>query len=302
MRSFLSPGEINYRRHRGRHVTRAFEVGVNPDLLHLVKHTGKKNPRWRCHVCQQQCYDASDYKKHLYSPRHIDAQEFSTKEELLEMNSKEFEVNFLNRLEKTESINMNPHIIYEEMVKSTRHVKIEETKWKSMDEFLEHLKTTGKALYKMTESGPTVRHGAPPPKILLATTQGGFQYDEDQDLRKLVKKATKEDDQKEEKKKSKEFKKPMPLIRKKDGETKVQFSLNGNSMDNKNTTTSSLKRKQTPGKKLNVQKKAKRQGWLEEGLVVKCLNKVIGNGKYYKKKGLVINIRDPHSKKKFNYV
>jgi len=212
------------------------------------------------------------------------------------MNSKEFEVNFLNRLEKTESINMNPHIIYEEMVKSTRHVKIEETKWKSMDEFLEHLKTTGKALYKMTESGPTVRHGAPPPKILLSTTQGGFQFDEDQDLRKLVKKATKEDDQKEEKKKSKEFKKPMPLIRKKDGETKVQFSLNGNSVDNKNTT-SSLKRKQAPGKKLNVQKKAKRQGWLEEGLVVKCLNKVIGNGKYYKKKGLVINIRDPHSKK-----
>jgi len=42
MRSFLSPGEINYRRHRGRHITRAFEVGVNPDLLHLVKHTGKK--------------------------------------------------------------------------------------------------------------------------------------------------------------------------------------------------------------------------------------------------------------------
>jgi len=67
MRSFLSPGEINYRRHRGRHITRAFEVGVNPDLLHLVKHTGKKNPRWRCHVCQQQCYDASDYKKSTYT-------------------------------------------------------------------------------------------------------------------------------------------------------------------------------------------------------------------------------------------
>jgi len=39
-----------------------------------------------------------------------------------------------------------------------------------------------------------------------------------------------------------------------------------------------------------------RQGWLEEGLVVKCLNKIIGNGKYYKKKGVVTPIRDSNAK------
>jgi len=184
---------------------------------------------------------------------------------------------------------MNPHHIYEEMIKSTRHVKIEETKWATMDDFLNHLKISGKALYKMTETGPTVRHGAPPPKIVPTT----ITLTDEQDFRKVIKNQIKGAEKAESKDKKFVFQKPLPIDRSKS--EKVAFSLGGAGDAKTNT---SLKRKLTGTAKLKVQKKPKnmRQGWLEEGLVVKCLNKIIGNGKYYKKKGVVTPIRDPNAK------
>jgi len=175
MRSFLSPGEINYRRNKGRHEARAAELGVHPDLAHLVKHTGKNNIRWLCHLCDYQCLNSKDFKQHQFSRRHVEAIEGMTDTELKDANSLEFESNFLSRLEKQDSVNTNAQFLYQEMIQSTRHVKIEDTRWGTMDEFLNSLQARGKALVRETSAGPVVRHGAPPPKIFATKSDNVHQ-------------------------------------------------------------------------------------------------------------------------------
>ena len=123
-RSFLSAGEINYRRHKGRHEAEAFRQGVHKDQAHLVKHAGKKNPRFLCHICGMQCLDHKDYEKHLFSLQHANAVENTTEDELIEKHSEEFQKSFLNRLQTQHSSKSNLKMLYEEMKLSTRHVDV----------------------------------------------------------------------------------------------------------------------------------------------------------------------------------
>lgn len=301
-------------------------------ISNRIKAKGLQKLRWYCQMCQKQCRDENGFKCHCMSESHqrqllIFA---DNPNEFIDSFSKEFEDDFMLLLRRrfgTRRVHSN--VVYQEFISIRNHLHMNSTQWETLTEFVKWLGREGKCKVDNTEKGWFITYIDRDPETLArqkaTESKEKMEMDDDEKTAKFIEKQI----EREMSRKGDQAECCPTELERSNDEEKVTFSLASTkpseaSVTNDKPTTSkglianpsplvnlerstndkepkkrekeSQKRKsvldeiikEETGKKAKITRK---ENWLMKGVVVKVVHKKLGE-KYYKKKGIVKEIKD----------
>lgn len=305
------------------------EVGTPKYLANKMKAKGLQKLRWYCQMCQKQCRDENGFKCHTQSESHqrqlLLFADNSNK--YIHSFSKEFSdgyVELLRRRFGTKRVAANK--IYQEYIAHKDHLHMNATKWLTLTDYVKHLGREGVCTVDETEKGWFVTYIDRSPEVLERQAKAARKEKQDKDdeerhmeyINKQIEKNTQpiksteytkiKRDNEDEKitlsiKSAKvktdainpvnafEFKKPLDNVVKltkpstSSGSSKKEESRKRSALDE------IMQMEEMKKEKLN-----RKDYWLAEGIVVKIVTRALGD-KYYKQKGVVIDVIDKYAGK-----
>lgn len=304
------------------------EVGTPKYLANKMKAKGLQKLRWYCQMCQKQCRDENGFKCHTQSESHqrqlLLFADNSGK--YIHSFSKEFSdgyVELLRRRFGTKRVSANK--VYQEYISDKDHLHMNATKWLTLSDYVKYLGRAGICTADETEKGWFVTYIDRDPEVLERQEKAARREKQDKDdedrhqeyIRKQV-------EQNAAKVKEAEY---TELMRESDSE-KITLAIKTNKMkvdlsrpltsvldikkeqDDKKfvkPSTSYSKKDETSRKRcalddimemeeIKREKSNRKDYWLAEGIVVKIVTKALGD-KYYKQKGVVVEVIDKYGAK-----
>ncbi|EDV28896.1 uncharacterized protein TRIADDRAFT_19019 [Trichoplax adhaerens] len=288
-------------------------------IANRIKAKGLQKLRWYCQVCQKQCRDENGFKCHTMSESHQRQLLLvaDNPDQFVDGYSKEFEEDFIYLLKRRfGSRRIHANVVYQEYIGDRHHVHMNSTCWETLTSFVKYLGREGKCAVDHTEKGWFVSYIDRDPEVLarqeLLKSKEKMELDDAERNAKYIQQQIS---------KSTKDAPPKPTELKREGDTdKVLFVMPNSSviskkksssldklspLSNINTGNSVPSIKRTGEKRksaledimvLKEKKKSKLHGsncWLRKGIIVKILNKELGD-KFYKRKCLVKDVVDQY--------
>ncbi|OWZ00665.1 hypothetical protein PHMEG_00028098 [Phytophthora megakarya] len=291
-----------------------------------MKAKGLQKLRWFCQVCQKQCRDENGFKCHTTSESHQRQMLIvaNNPNKFIGGYSELFEAAFLENLRRRHGTKrMRATYVYNEYISDKLHVHMNATQWNTLGGFVQYLGRTGKCVVDETEKGWHIQYIDRDPKAIARQQElekkKKAELDHEERNRLFIERqlriASEQDGESQQR--------PTKLQRGEDGE-KIQMALskkeakkeNGKlkvtAFDASSSVFGEKKTRETESyhsnkrhavdvimeeeerrrqeKDRRLEEKAKRQrkeNWVTAGIVVKVINKKVGDGQYYKCKGVV---------------
>ncbi|TMW64808.1 hypothetical protein Poli38472_008975 [Pythium oligandrum] len=246
--------------------------------------------------------------------------------------SEMFEKDFLENLRRRHGTKrMHANIVYNEYIADKEHIHMNATQWTTLNGFVQYLGRTGKCTVDETEKGWYVQYIDRDPRKIARQEElekkKQAELDHEERNRAFIErqlKMTRErmDDESLEQR-------PTKLQRREGDEGKIQITLGGSRSGTTSQTSGKLSSlnvfgggenddaSAAPTKKsgravdaiMEAEEKRKREqeqrrvqeedlrakkheNWVTTGIVVKVMNKRVGDGKYYKQKGEIVQVKD----------
>ena len=300
-------------------------------IANKIKSKGLQKLRWYCEMCEKQCRDENGFKCHCMSEGHLRQMKLfaDAPGKFLNEFSSQFMSNFLRTLKHrhgTKRVQANS--VYQEYISDRNHMHMNATRWSSLSEFVTFLGRQGYCSVEDTEKGWFISYIERDPEVLAKQEalrkREELELDEEQRNQKLINEQIERAKQTEgtsfvpttatELQKAPDEKivfklpsksslhpasdsntlnksKPNPLkstFAQRDDEPQSVTSLGPSGAEPK-VKRPALEEGTTAGREVED---ARLDHWLFEDVVVKVLNKTVGNGKYYKQKGVVVRLVD----------
>ncbi|XP_055625828.1 DNA/RNA-binding protein KIN17 [Toxorhynchites rutilus septentrionalis] len=303
------------------------EVGTPKYLANKMKAKGLQKLRWYCQMCQKQCRDENGFKCHTMSESHQrqillfagNAGRF------IDGFSSEFMTGYLQILRRqfgTKRVSANK--VYQDYISDRHHLHMNATKWHSLSEFVKYLGRNGHCVVDETEKGWFISYIDRDPETLAMQEKMAKKQKMDKDdeerlaefIEEQVRRGHKEEEastsytelkrQNEEETikinlklglSSKVETKPIklekrPLEPSSDCPKEKKYKPGSSSEFKKPSALDELIREEERKK----EKVNRKDHWLAEGIVVKLVTKSLGE-KYYKEKGVVLEVIDKYRAK-----
>lgn len=303
------------------------EVGTPKYLANKMKAKGLQKLRWYCQMCQKQCRDENGFKCHTMSESHQrqillfadNAGRF------IDGFSSEFMTGYLQILRRqfgTKRVSANK--VYQDYISDRHHLHMNATKWHSLSEFVKYLGRNGHCVVDETEKGWFISYIDRDPETLAMQEKIAKKQKMDKDdeerlaefIEEQVRRGHKVDEpstsytelkrQNEEETikidlklglNSKVETKPIKL-EKRPLETAFDFRKE---KKHKSESSSEFKKPSVLNELIREEERKKEKAnrkdyWLAEGIVVKLVTKSLGE-KYYKEKGVVLQVIDEYRAK-----
>ncbi|XP_035786645.1 DNA/RNA-binding protein KIN17-like [Anopheles albimanus] len=304
------------------------EVGTPKYLANKMKAKGLQKLRWYCQMCEKQCRDENGFKCHLMSESHQrqillfadNAGRF------IDSFSQEFLSGYLQILRRqfgTKRVAANK--VYQDYIADRHHLHMNATKWHSLSDFVKFLGRNGHCVVDETEKGWFITYIDRDPETLAMQEKMAKKQKMDKDdaerLAEFIEEQVRRGKTEEEpsssgfselKRENEEEtikldlkigakqpsapvsvlpKRPLELC--KDVKKEKKFKpTDGGSCSKKPSALDELIKEE----ELKKEKSNRKDYWLAEGIVVKLITKALGD-KYYKEKGVVVEVIDKYQAK-----
>lgn len=303
------------------------EVGTPKYLANKMKAKGLQKLRWYCQMCEKQCRDENGFKCHTMSESHQrqillfadNAGKF------IDSFSAEFMTGYLQILRRqfgTKRVAANK--VYQDYIADRHHLHMNATKWHSLSEFVKFLGRNGHCVADETEKGWFISYIDRDPETLAQQEKMAKKQKMDKDdaerLAEFIEEQVRRGSKEEEPSTS-----YTELIRDTEEETiKIDLKLGSSSKADckpiklekrpleaasefkkekkyKPGSSSDFKKPSVLGElireeEMKKEKSNRKDYWLAEGIVVKLVAKSLGE-KYYKEKGVVLEVIDKYRAK-----
>lgn len=306
------------------------EVGTPKYLANKMKAKGLQKLRWYCQMCEKQCRDENGFKCHTMSESHQrqillfadNAGRF------IDSFSSEFMTGYLQILRRqfgTKRVAANK--VYQEYISDRHHLHMNSTKWHSLSEFVKYLGRNGHCVADETEKGWYITYIDRDPETLAMQEKMAKKQKMDKDdeerlaefIKEQVRRGNKEEEPgtssytelkrdneeetikldlklgtniKMESKPIKLEKRPLEVADEFKKEKKFKPGASSSSGFKKPSALDELIREE----EIKKEKSNRKDYWLAEGIVVKLVSKSLGE-KYYKEKGVVVEVIDKYRAK-----
>ncbi|ETN65421.1 kin17 [Anopheles darlingi] len=305
------------------------EVGTPKYLANKMKAKGLQKLRWYCQMCEKQCRDENGFKCHLMSESHQrqillfadNAGRF------IDSFSQEFLTGYLQILRRqfgTKRVAANK--VYQDYIADRHHLHMNATKWHSLSDFVKFLGRNGHCVVDETEKGWFITYIDRDPETLAMQEKMAKKQKMDKDdaerlaefIEEQVRRGKTEDEPcssgySELKRENEEEtikldlkigtkqpsnpatavlpKRPLELLKDVKKEKKFKPTDGGGGSKKPSALDELIKEEE-----LKKEKSNRKDYWLTEGIVVKLITKALGE-KYYKEKGVVVEVIDKYRAK-----
>ncbi|OQR82107.1 hypothetical protein THRCLA_11129 [Thraustotheca clavata] len=295
------------------------------------KSKGLQKLRWYCQVCSKQCRDENGFKCHMTSDAHQRQMLIvaSNPNKFIQGYSELFEAAFLEILRRRHTTKrVRAHVVYNEYIRDKHHVHMNATRWTTLSGFVQYLGKTGKCIVDETEKGWYIQYIDKDPQARARNEELKRKHRADMDheernrrfILAQVEEAhakfgdeTQENDISESKQWNPEEKVTLNLSEKPKAKTTLVSSSVKRSAavafdeeevnTTKTITSSSNKRSAMDAIMAEEQRirqrkdeeearNSRKEYWITRDIVVKVVDKKVGDGAYYKKKGTIIKVMD----------
>ncbi|KAM7378493.1 hypothetical protein PAMA_013412 [Pampus argenteus] len=302
-------------------------------ISNRIKSKGLQKLRWYCQMCQKQCRDENGFKCHCMSESHqrqlLLASENPNK--FMDFFSNEFKNEFLELLSRrfgTKRVHNN--IVYNEYISDREHVHMNSTQWETLTDFTKWLGREGFCKVDETPKGWYVQYIDRDPETIRRQEEQAKKKKQDLDDEERAAKFIEDQVRRGRDGKEEDENPVFTELKRESEEEKVAFNLGASSSAAGPSTSSSVlrasalktaaassstKRKDTSSssdsrekkrksaleeimemeeKKKQQQQPVRTDNWLQPSIVVKVVTKRLGE-KYYKKKAVVMEVRDKYA-------
>ncbi|KAG1711311.1 hypothetical protein DVH05_008564 [Phytophthora capsici] len=295
-----------------------------------MKAKGLQKLRWFCQVCQKQCRDENGFKCHTTSEAHQRQMLIvaANPNKFMSGYSEMFEEAFLENLRRRHGTKrMRATHVYNEYIADKLHVHMNATQWTTLGSFVQYLGRTGKCTVDETEKGWHIQYIDRDPKAIARREElekkKKAELDHEERNRLFIERQLKIASEKEG---AETQQRPTKLQRGEKGE-KITMALGGmrdvkkkdsgvkavNVFDKQKNGEEIEHEDKRSGKRYAVDaimeeeeqrrkeksrrleeesKRQRKENWVTTGIVVKVTNKKVGDGAYYKRKGVVKEVED----------
>lgn len=304
------------------------EVGTPKYIANKMKAKGLQKLRWYCQMCQKQCRDENGFKCHTMSESHQRQLLLfaDNSKKMMDEFSYEFQKGFLDILRRqycTKRVLANR--VYQEYIADKNHLHMNATRWCTLTGFVKWLGKTGKCVVDETEKGWFITWIDNDPDTLAAKEKKAKKIKMDKDdeermlafVQKQVEMGKKEEDS--------TIEPACTDLRRSETDEKITLKLEPSKIKpalhiNLKPLKDLTKEKQSNDKIETLEKKTwfkgekrrcalddimeqeekskeqanRKDHWLAEGVVVKVVTKILGEG-FYKKKGWVRELLDKYT-------
>ncbi|KAG9400268.1 hypothetical protein AC1031_011180 [Aphanomyces cochlioides] len=292
------------------------------------KSKGLQKLRWYCQVCNKQCRDENGFKAHTSGDAHQRQMLIvaSNPTKFIQGYSEMFERAFLENLRRSHTTKrVSAHVVYNEYIRDKHHVHMNATRWTTLSGFVQYLGKTGKCVVEETEKGWFIQYINRDPAAIARQEElkrkQQSSLDHEERNRRFIQAQVKEarekfgNEQDDEKKPDTtkprvdkvklslkvETKSKAPEVSKKP----IVFSADDDSTLNPGENEAKTGGKRSAVDAIMAEEQRKRQrldeeedrsnrkeNWVHQGIIVKVMDKNVGDGEYYKKKGQVLRVVD----------
>lgn len=302
------------------------EVGTPKYLANKMKSKGLQKLRWYCQMCQKQCRDDNGFRCHIQSEAHQRQLLLFADNpgKFLHNFSKEFTDGFMDIVRRRHSSKrVKANKVYQEYIACKDHIHMNSTRWVSLSVYVKWLGRSGQCAVDETEEGWYLRYIDRSPEALEAQERKDRKEKADKDdqdrmmdfIEKQVERAKKEKGEEgNDSKKFTELKRnneeePLKLDLKLS--TKVQpkpvipfQNLLKRSREEddrifkkpKPSTSKSALDEIMESEEAKKEKQNRKDYWLTDGIVVKFVDKSLGE-QFYKQKAVIREVIDKYQAK-----
>jgi len=298
-----------------------------------IKAKGLQKLRWYCQMCQKQCRDENGFKCHCMSESHqrqmlVFAENPTS---FMDEYSKTFEEDFIEMIKfRYCEKRIKANDAYKEFISDRHHQHMNSTCWQTLTDFVIYLGRTGKCKVDQTPKGWFMTYINRDPAVIakreaIEKKERMDQADEDIAAATIEHQIKLAKQHAEETGTGKKREEATDLLRNEDDDSKIALALSSSKGSKTMKVGGGLAKasmsfteddgagpsqpadgKKGEKRKLSMmesmamqhekekEKKARKDYWLAEGIVVKVMNKEIVDGKYYKRKGVVRKVVDKY--------
>ncbi|EGB09728.1 hypothetical protein AURANDRAFT_58917 [Aureococcus anophagefferens] len=246
-------------------------------ISNRIKAKGLTKLRWYCEMCQKACRDENGFKCHQTSDGHLRQMRIFAENPNAVMHnySTEFEANYVETLSRRHGTKrVHANVVYQEYIADKHHVHMNATKWETLTNFVKYLGKSGQALVDETEKGWFVAWIDRDPAALArqAALAKKRKHDMDDEERQRL-----------------EIKRRVKAGGGGDAAPEAGDMSERSAGDVKPSMLDELMQGQSSK---TPPDEPKLDHWLHADIVVKCVNRKVADGAYYKKKGTVLRLVD----------
>jgi DNA/RNA-binding protein KIN17 len=280
---------------------------------------GKDRLAYYCTMCQKQCRDQQGFASHCDSESHHRQMEFYLQNEdsFKEKFSQEFTKEFMETLKRRfKNSKVLANDVYQLLTSDTHHTHLNSTKWTTLDEFVGFIGKEGVCRVENSQKGFLVqvidREEEKIKKIEIEREREKLKLNDEERLLKTLEKQVQAAKELEKSNLTQEVE-ISNLNEENLQPLKIEINLKEDKVENEvisnvfleNEVKSNKRKREITTKLSNLnsiiqeeekrkEKKNRRDYWLHKGIVVKVLSK-IESKKYYKQKGVVLNVIDDYT-------
>mmetsp|Transcript_93826 Transcript_93826/g.251067 ORF Transcript_93826/g.251067 Transcript_93826/m.251067 type:complete len:392 (+) Transcript_93826:36-1211(+) len=300
------------------------EVGTPKWVANKMKAKGLTKLRWYCQMCEKACRDENGFKCHRMSEGHqrMMAVFCETPGKFMDSFSREFESGFMQIMStKYCQTRVLANTVYCEFIADRHHTHMNSTIWVTLSNFVQYLARTGKCKIDQTPKGWYLTYIDNSPEAAerrrKAEEQGKIEVTEHEAKEKKLQRLVQEFASQ-----GRFEKREADAIGERTGDSKVEVGFKraimpavtlpetpkaGNVLENafepvakkaKLGTDQGQKRMSTLDKLMLENEKIKKakldvaDWWVSKGCIVKVMHKDLADGKYFKKKGEIVEVHD----------
>ncbi|RKP17390.1 hypothetical protein ROZALSC1DRAFT_30795 [Rozella allomycis CSF55] len=303
------------------------EAGTSKALANKMKSKGLQKLRWYCQVCEKQCRDENGFKCHVLSEAHQRQMKLfgGNVDKQVNSYSREFSSGFISLLSRqygTRRVHANH--VYQEYIRDKQHTHMNATRWHSLTDFVLWLGKERICNIEETERGWFITWIDNSPEALakreLQEHKAKVELDAGRIQEILINRQIEKAKEKaRELNLNLEFKEEEKVLERENQEEiiKLDFKAIKSGIESKSALkplktifdedeesekeeVNESKRRNVFGeikekeenKKMKKEKETVLENWLHPNIWVKVLNKELEDGKFYKKKGIVVKVID----------
>lgn len=308
------------------------EVGTPKYLANKMKAKGLQKLRWYCQMCQKQCRDENGFKCHTTSEAHqrqllLFAE---TPGKFLYSFSKEFSDGYMELLRRrfgTKRVAANK--VYQEYIADKNHIHMNATRWLTLSDYVKWLGRSGQCVADETEKGWFVTYIDRSPEAMEAQNKlekkEKMEKDDQERMMEFIEKQIEKAKKSEKKEELSEEDKYTELVRDEDQPLVLGIKLEkkfnpeaaalGKSCLLKRPSTEAdekVFKKPRPvdrpsssssstcaldeiikQEEMKKEKQNRKDHWLTDGIIVKFVDKSLGE-RFYKQKAVVLEVVDKY--------
>lgn len=267
-----------------------------------MKSKGLMKLRWFCQMCEKQCRDENGFKCHRTSDGHQQQMAVfcQNPHKFMDEFSKEFEKGYM-RLMSTQycKTRVLANHVYMEYIKDRSHLHMNATIWVTLGAFVQYLGRTNQCKIDKTEKGWWIEYIDNSPEAIQREKDAHRKVKNDitdEERQKMLHDQLIADGKARGGYQESEF---TALERTDDGPIKLNMNITKKEDKKIGGNIFEKESKKRSGESLSDEGDSKKlkedDSWILPGIIVKMMNKEVGDGIFYKKKGEIIKLKDNYT-------